>query len=658
MSSTSIRSPATGTARLSSIIGNVVDEVSQWRPAVGYGVGVRWRSPIGPINLDLAYGDRDRRVQAHFSVGYSFLSAAAPGLRLPRRRRRRRARGAPAGWRPLLLVALIVVVGAVVAWQAQDRLLIYAIDRAVQASAGRLIVDNPRGTLLQGGRIDRLQWRDPQGMQADLRDLRLRWRWRDLLRGRLVFSRASAQELRLILAASDAPAVLPASLALPLPVAVHSLRLARLRIEASGSQPLELTALELRADYEPGRFRVERLSLSSAWGDTRLQGTVSDAAPFETAVSAQGRAKWQSAAIELTLAGPLSDLRWAGKAEVAAAAGRGEASLQADGQLRLLAPRWLGPVTLKAKGVTPGLLGLDALKRGVFDGEGELDWRSDAPAQGVQARLDLRNRDPAPIDAGGVPLARVRGQLQWLDGRWRIGALQAATTGMTDFNLVGTLAIDPSRPLELPWLSLPGLRADLRLSGVSALAARLPAAARSRVGQPETRRAAIRIPSCPTRSARRWRCRQRAGSKATGHSFRRARAHCRQAQLQAGVGIQLVAPWTVALKGRFAGLDVATLQALRPGLLARPLQGTLEGAGNWRVRCAIRRWARRSMPCSTSTRSTFRGRSCADRPPAGSKANAAAGEHRTRQQPAVGGGGIRSSRDRLEFRLDAPRWGR
>ena len=53
-------------------LGNVVDEVSQWRPALGYGVGVRWRSPIGPINLDLAYGDRDRRVRAHFSVGYSF----------------------------------------------------------------------------------------------------------------------------------------------------------------------------------------------------------------------------------------------------------------------------------------------------------------------------------------------------------------------------------------------------------------------------------------------------------------------------------------------------------------------------------------------------------------------------------------------------------
>jgi translocation and assembly module TamA len=52
--------------------GNVVDTLSQWRPAVGYGAGVRWRSPIGPVNLDLAWGQRDQQLRVHFSVGYSF----------------------------------------------------------------------------------------------------------------------------------------------------------------------------------------------------------------------------------------------------------------------------------------------------------------------------------------------------------------------------------------------------------------------------------------------------------------------------------------------------------------------------------------------------------------------------------------------------------
>jgi translocation and assembly module TamA len=52
--------------------GNVVDTPSQWRPALGYGAGVRWRSPIGPVNLDLAWGQRDQQLRVHFSVGYSF----------------------------------------------------------------------------------------------------------------------------------------------------------------------------------------------------------------------------------------------------------------------------------------------------------------------------------------------------------------------------------------------------------------------------------------------------------------------------------------------------------------------------------------------------------------------------------------------------------
>jgi translocation and assembly module TamA len=38
-------------------------------PAVGYGVGVRWRSPIGPIKIDVAYGHEVHRFRLHLSVG-------------------------------------------------------------------------------------------------------------------------------------------------------------------------------------------------------------------------------------------------------------------------------------------------------------------------------------------------------------------------------------------------------------------------------------------------------------------------------------------------------------------------------------------------------------------------------------------------------------
>ncbi|HEU4458185.1 MAG TPA: BamA/TamA family outer membrane protein [Methylibium sp.] len=52
--------------------GNAADDWNELDPALGYGVGVRWRSPIGPLRVDLAYGERVRSVRLHISVGVSF----------------------------------------------------------------------------------------------------------------------------------------------------------------------------------------------------------------------------------------------------------------------------------------------------------------------------------------------------------------------------------------------------------------------------------------------------------------------------------------------------------------------------------------------------------------------------------------------------------
>lgn len=41
-------------------------------PAVGYGVGARWRSPVGPLKLDLAYGHELKQWRIHLSVGIAF----------------------------------------------------------------------------------------------------------------------------------------------------------------------------------------------------------------------------------------------------------------------------------------------------------------------------------------------------------------------------------------------------------------------------------------------------------------------------------------------------------------------------------------------------------------------------------------------------------
>ena len=52
--------------------GRAVDRWADYRPALGYGAGVRWRSPIGPLKVDLAWGQEVRRLRLHFSIGIAF----------------------------------------------------------------------------------------------------------------------------------------------------------------------------------------------------------------------------------------------------------------------------------------------------------------------------------------------------------------------------------------------------------------------------------------------------------------------------------------------------------------------------------------------------------------------------------------------------------
>jgi translocation and assembly module TamA len=52
--------------------GRAASAWNSYKPAFGYGVGVRWRSPIGPLRADLAYGEEIRKLRLHLSVGITF----------------------------------------------------------------------------------------------------------------------------------------------------------------------------------------------------------------------------------------------------------------------------------------------------------------------------------------------------------------------------------------------------------------------------------------------------------------------------------------------------------------------------------------------------------------------------------------------------------
>jgi len=52
--------------------GNAAADFRELSLAKGVGIGVRWRSPVGPLNLDVAYGVDSENLRLHFSVGLAF----------------------------------------------------------------------------------------------------------------------------------------------------------------------------------------------------------------------------------------------------------------------------------------------------------------------------------------------------------------------------------------------------------------------------------------------------------------------------------------------------------------------------------------------------------------------------------------------------------
>lgn len=53
-------------------VGDAADKWATFDAALGAGVGVRYRTPAGPLAVDVAYGEREKQVRVHFSVAIAF----------------------------------------------------------------------------------------------------------------------------------------------------------------------------------------------------------------------------------------------------------------------------------------------------------------------------------------------------------------------------------------------------------------------------------------------------------------------------------------------------------------------------------------------------------------------------------------------------------
>ncbi len=52
--------------------GNAANRIQDLKPVYGYGIGARWKSPLGPIGADIAYGQATSEYRLHFNLGVAF----------------------------------------------------------------------------------------------------------------------------------------------------------------------------------------------------------------------------------------------------------------------------------------------------------------------------------------------------------------------------------------------------------------------------------------------------------------------------------------------------------------------------------------------------------------------------------------------------------
>ncbi len=324
---------------------------------------------------------------------------------------------------------------------------------AAHASGGTVRIEGVRGRLLGPLAFDRIEVAAGTDRYL-LEDLAIDWSPAGLLHGRLEIDRLGIGRLEFE-TAGEAKSALPADLRLPLAVRVGVLEIGA--IARAGSDGAAVLARDIRAALasDGETHRLDFLETTLDAGRLRAQGTLAGSAPFPLSANLELETiSTPALSVSARLGGRLADMDFE-------AEGRGDDfSLTANGRLAPFDAQPLAALRLTARGLDPRAFAPAAPRaRLALD----IDLAPVAPGT-FAGRLRADNAAPAPLDRGGLPLARLASGLRIESNETtRRLVLDGLDTSLGDG---GTVA----GALDLRWPAgdaLPRGRADLALRALN-----------------------------------------------------------------------------------------------------------------------------------------------------------------------------------------------
>lgn len=228
----------------------------------------------------------------------------------------------------LAAAALVALIGAGAWLLGTQQGLAWALARAAEASGGKLVIEQPQGTLGGGLTLARLRWAEGAA-RIEARAVRLRVSPLSLVLLRPDLAQLDCGELELVLPEGAGSAALPESLALPLRVHVARLQVGTLRV-VRGAQAFMLRDLRLAYGYGHGLHRIERLHLVLQGVTLAGSAALGAAPPFAAsgALELAGAYAGVPFAAELGISGDLRELGLELSARAKGAHAEGRAALR------------------------------------------------------------------------------------------------------------------------------------------------------------------------------------------------------------------------------------------------------------------------------------------------------------------------------------------